>query len=135
DVCSSDLVGEQGRQDFLNLFSGEWGDFQLGAVELLRGVSLAGEGRMEGARRQAGEQRLGRNVHGGELGVGQETGAVVEDRAVVVDAALLQHGDVVEMAVVVEKQGVHLEKQGEILGELGQACELGGGFGQVGDAL
>ena len=97
------VVGEQGRQDGFDLSPGEWGELQLGAVQLLRGVALACEGRMKGARRQAGEQGVGRNVHGGELGVGQETGAVVEDRAEVIDSALLQHGDVVEMAVVVEK--------------------------------
>lgn len=113
----------------------EKGERKLFPIKALSSVSLAGKGRAEWAGPQRSNQSVGDDVHSVQHGIGQQCSAVIKDGTVAVEPVLLKDGDVVQMPVVVEKQGIPVKQRRQVLRELREPRVFRRELRQIGDPL
>lgn len=113
----------------------EKGERKLFPIKALSSVPLVGKGRAEWAGPQRSNQSAGDDVHSVQHGIGQQCSAVIKDGTVAVEPVLLKDGDVVQMPVVVEKQGIQFKQRRQVLRKLRESRVFCRELRQIGDPL
>lgn len=96
---------------------------ELRAKAFLRRVYLPGEDAVRGESAYRAHHAFRIEIHGVIPGVRQQSGAKIKHRTVFEALTAPQNGDVVQMAIFVAKQHVHLEQQRQVRAESFQASE------------